>query len=290
MPGPVKDELNIPLKALIVEGGAMRGIFSCGVLDSFMDNNFNPFDFCIGVSAGATNLAAWMCRQRGRNYRVYADYSCRPQFISLKKYLTGGHALDLDWLWEKTISEIRLDLDTFSRQDIPFYVVTTNSLTGRAEYFKGEAETLEQLIKASSALPILYRGFPEYNNTPMSDGGISDPIPVIKAYEMGARDITVLLSRPSGYRKKPGKFPFLTALMLKEKTALADAMRKRSSIYNTAIDFIENPPDDCSIHVLAPSEGFSVDRTTKDKARLDEGYRMGMDAGTLYCTGRSESV
>ena len=239
---------NIPegksenLHALVVEGGAMRGIFSCGVLDSFLDNNYNPFDFCIGVSAGATNLAAWMCRQRGRNYKVYTDYSCRPEFISFRKYLLGGHALDLDWLWENTIRDIRLDLETFRKQEIPFYIGATNSITGEAEYFKGEADTLEQLIKASSALPMLYRGYPEYSNTPMSDGGISDSIPVIKAYEMGAREITVLLSRPAGYRKKPGKFPFITDLMLKEKPALARAMRVRSSVYNRSIDFIENPP------------------------------------------------
>ena len=270
------------LHALVAEGGAMRGIFSCGVLDSFLDNNYNPFDFCIGVSAGATNLAAWMCRQRGRNYKVYTDYSCRPDFISFKRFLTGGHALDLDWLWENTIRDIRLDLDTFKKQTIPFYVSATNALTGKAEYFKGEAESLEQLIKASSALPVLYRGFPEYNSTPMSDGGIADPIPVIRAYEMGAGEITVLLSRPSGYRKKAGKFPFLTALLLKDKKALSAAMKKRSEVYNRAIDFIENPPEDCRINVLAPESGFSVGRTTKDKALLDAGYFMGLEVGNKF--------
>ncbi len=270
-------------KALIVEGGAMRGIFSCGVLDSFLDHDYNPFDFCIGVSAGATNLAAWMCRQRGRNYRVYTDYSCRHEFISLRKYLLGGHALDLDWLWERTISEIRLDLETFSRQDIPFYVAATNALTGGAEYFKGEAETLEQLIKASSALPVLYRGFPEFNSSPMSDGGIADPIPVIKAYEMGGRDITVLLSRPAGYRKKESRFPFLTDLMLKDKKALSAAMKKRSIVYNRAIDFIENPPAGCRINVLAPPSDFSVGRTTTDRDKLDAGYMMGIEAGREFC-------
>ena len=270
------------LHALIVEGGAMRGIFSCGVLDSFLDNSYNPFDFCIGVSAGATNLAAWMCMQRGRNYKVYTDYSCRPEFISFRRYLFGGHALDLDWLWENTIRDIRLDLETFKKQTIPFYVAATNSLTGKAEYYKGAAETLEQLIKVSSALPVLYRGYPEYNNTPMSDGGIADPIPVIKAYEMGAGEITVLLSRPSGYRKKPGKFPFLTDFMLKEKKALSEAMHKRSEVYNRAIDFIENPPEDCKINALAPGSGFSVGRTTKNKAMLDDGYSMGVEAGTSF--------
>lgn len=277
------------LHALVVEGGAMRGIFSCGVLDSFLDNNYNPFDFCIGVSAGATNLAAWMCMQRGRNYKVYTDYSCRPEFISFKRFLAGGHALDLDWLWENTIRDIRLDLETFKKQSIPFYVAATNSLTGKAEYFKGEADTLEQLIKASSALPVLYRDFPEYNSTPMSDGGIADPVPVIKAYEMGAGEITVLLSRPSGYRKKPGKFPFLTDFLLKDKKALSAAMKKRSEVYNRALYFIENPPQDCKINVLAPGRGFNVGRTTKDKSLLDAGYCLGLEAGRKLCVKQKQS-
>ena len=269
-------------KALVVEGGAMRGIFSCGVLDSFLDNNYNPFDFCIGVSAGATNLAAWMCNQRGRNYKVYTDYSCRPQFISFKKYFSGGHALDLDWLWENTIRDIRLDLEIFRKQNIPFFIATTNSITGEAEYFEGDADTLEQLIKASSALPLLYRGYPEYNGIPMSDGGISDSIPVIKAYEMGAKEITVILSRSAGYRKKVSRFPFLTDFMLRDKPALAKAMKVRSLVYNKTMEFIETPPEDCRINVIAPPKEFDVGRTTKDKAKLDAGYRMGLDAGIKF--------
>ena len=95
---------------LLVEGGAMRGIFTTGVLDGFLEARFNPFDLFIGVSSGAANLAAYLAEMPKRNFRIYTDYSLRPEFISFKRFIRGGHLMDLDWLWEKTIAEIRLDL------------------------------------------------------------------------------------------------------------------------------------------------------------------------------------
>ena len=194
---------ELPKRALVVEGGGMRGIFSTGVLDGLLDRRYRPFDFCLGVSAGSTNLAAWLARQRGRNHKVITDYSCRPQFISFKRFLLGGHWLDLDWLWEITIREIRLDLEAFDQQPIPLYVVTTKVADGQAAYIRATADNLEQLLKASCSVPIVYREFTVLKGEQMTDGGVADSIPVIKAYEMGARDITVILSRPNGYRKTP---------------------------------------------------------------------------------------
>lgn len=92
--------------ALVVEGGALRGVFSTGVLDGFLEAGFHPFDFFIGVSSGASNLAAYLAGMKGRNRKIYLDYSLRPEFISLARFLRGGHLMDLDWLWEITIREI----------------------------------------------------------------------------------------------------------------------------------------------------------------------------------------
>ena len=96
--------------ALVVEGGALRGVFSTGLLDAFLEARFNPFDLFIGVSSGASNLAAYLAGMIGRNRNIYMDYSLRPDFISYPKFLRGGHLLDLDWLWDITIREVRLDL------------------------------------------------------------------------------------------------------------------------------------------------------------------------------------
>jgi predicted patatin/cPLA2 family phospholipase len=265
-------------RALVVEGGGMRGIFSTGVLDAFYDHQYRPFDFCLGVSAGSTNLAAWLAYQRGRNYKVITDYSCRPQFISFKRFMLGRHWLDLDWLWEITIREVRLDLERFADQPIPLFVVTTKVADGQAAYIRATAQNLEHLLKASCSVPIVYRDFTVIDGEQMTDGGVADSIPVIKAYEMGARDITVILSRPDGYRKKRPRSPWLLRRILSKTPRLAEAMITRDMRYNRSIDFIENPPEGCRIRVIAPSNGFAVGRMTTDAAKLKAGYEMGLQA------------
>lgn len=267
--------------ALVVEGGAMRGIFAAGVLDSFIDNNYRPFDFCIGVSAGSTNLAAWLANQRGRSYKVITDYSCRPEFINFPRFLKGGHWLDLDWLWDITIDEIKIDAKTMASQPIPLYVVTTKVDTGRAAYIKATPDNLNELLKASCSVPVAYRHFPRINNEPMTDGGVADSIPVIKAYELGARNITVVLSRPFGYRKTPVRNKWLVRKLLSDFPALYKAMIHRAESYNDAIDFIENPPKDCKLTVIAPPESFSVGRITTDQDKLNAGYQLGMEASNI---------
>ncbi|MCQ1060501.1 patatin-like phospholipase family protein [Photobacterium sp. DNB23_23_1] len=264
--------------ALIVEGGAMRGIFAAGVLDHFFEIEHRPFDFCIGVSAGSTNLAAWLANQPGRSHRVITDYSCRKPFIDLPRFFRGGHWLDIDWLWDITIDEIPIDGWELEQQPIPLFVVTTNVATGEAHYIEATEQNLNQLLKASCAVPIAYRHYPEMDGFHMTDGGVADSIPVIKAYEMGARDITVVLSRPHGYRKKAPKIQWLVRKLLNDTPCLAEAMMKRADTYNQAIDFIDNPPEDCRINVIVPPVEFEVGRVTTNSQKLQKGYEQGIAA------------
>lgn len=268
--------------ALVVEGGAMRGIFAAGVLDAFLAQGRTAFDHCIGVSAGAVNLAAFLAGQRGRNHSVITDYSCRPEFISLARFVRGGHWLDLDWLWAITIRECRLDLARFAANPVPLTVVATRVSDGQAAYLKGNAAELEQQIKASCSVPLVYRDFVRIGGEAMTDGGVADSIPVHHAYEQGARDITVVLSRPFGYRKRAPRMPALHRYLLRETPALARASLSRHQSYNDAIDFIRQPPADCRIRVIVPPAGFRVGRMTTDKGRLEQGYQMGWQAALDY--------
>ncbi|MEI8646132.1 patatin family protein [Pseudoalteromonas sp. Hal040] len=271
-------------KALVVEGGAMRGIFATGVLDTFIQANYQPFNQCYGVSAGATNIAAYLCAQYKRNHAVITDYSCRPEFIDFVRFIKGGHLFDLDWLWQETIRDIRLDLDTFEKQASEFYIVTTNIQTGQAEYLKASATHLEEQLKASCALPIAYREFPVFDNLQLTDGGVADSIPIRKAYEMGNKEITVILSQPLGYKKKPSKAPWFVRRLYKKTPALAEATLRRAENYNQSIDFITNPPSDCKINIIAPPPDFAVGRTTKSFEKLSAGYEMGLNAGAHFLT------
>jgi predicted patatin/cPLA2 family phospholipase len=268
--------------ALVVEGGAMRGIFAAGVLDAFLAQGRTAFDHCIGVSAGAVNLAAFLAGQQGRNHSVITDYSCRPEFISLARFVRGGHWLDLDWLWAITIRECRLDLARFAANPVPLTVVATRVSDGQAAYLKGNAAELEQQIKASCSVPLVYRDFVRIGGEAMTDGGVADSIPVRHAYEQGAREITVVLSRPLGYRKRAPRLPALHRYLLRETPALARASLSRHQSYNDAIDFIRQPPADCRIRVIVPPAGFRVGRMTTDKGRLEQGYQMGWQAALDY--------
>ena len=140
---------------------------------------------------------------------------------------------------------------------------------------------VEQL-KASCAIPVAYRDYPTINGIAMTDGGVADSIPVKKAYEMGASEITVILSQPLGYRKKDNKVPWLTKQLYKQSPALAEAAIQRSKNYNDSIDFLHNAPSDCKINIIAPPTGFKVGRTTKNRAILNSGYQMDISEAKSY--------
>ncbi|WP_082342210.1 patatin family protein [Pseudoalteromonas sp. SW0106-04] len=268
--------------ALVVEGGAMRGIFATGVLDTWLQQHYQPFDMYFGVSAGATNIAAYLCQQHQRNYKVITDYSCRPEFINYLRFARGGHLFDLDWLWQQTIADIRLDLATFAKQVAPFYVVATNIANGQAEYLKANADNLEAILKASCALPLAYRDYPQIGDKQYTDGGLSDSIPVQQAYLQGAKRITVILSQPLGYRKKPSRSHWVTRRLLRDTPALISASSRRAEGYNQSLEFIHSPPPDCHIKVIAPEPEFAVGRTTRDAAKLRHGYTLGCQQGLDY--------
>ena len=261
--------------ALVVEGGALRGVFSTGLLDGFLEAQFNPFDMFIGVSSGASNLAAYLAGMIGRNKRIYLDYSLRPDFISFPKFLRGGHLLDLDWLWDITIREIRLDLATIYSKKKPFIVVLTDVQTGDAHYKLTSEADLEHVLKASSAMPLLYRGYPEVDGRPMTDGGVADSIPVMEAIRRGARCIMVIRSRHRDYMKRHGLSENFMRWHVRRYPFLQQAMTKRVERYNDSVALIRKPPDGVSIIEICPPENFRVSRLSQDRMILQEGYEQG---------------
>jgi predicted patatin/cPLA2 family phospholipase len=155
-------------------------------------------------SAGASNLAAYLAGMKGRNGRIYLDYSLRPEFIDFGRFLRGGHLLDLDWLWEITIREIRLDLAAIYARQKPFVVVLTDVLTGQAVTGRQRPRTWN----TPSRPPVPFLSFTDVTRKStdalLTDGGISDAIPVGEAIRRGARRIMVVRSRPRDYVKRPG--------------------------------------------------------------------------------------
>lgn len=268
--------------ALIVEGGAMRGIFAAGVLDTWSRADYYPFALCLGVSAGSTALAAYLSGQIGRTHGVITDVSCRKPFISLPRFLGGGHWLDLDWLWPVSLAEYPFDVAEFSRRNTPLLIVTTRVADATPCYHLAEPESMMTVAKASCSVPVAYRNFVLLDGKAHTDGGVADSIPVIEAYRRGARQITVLLSQPWGYRKRPARYPQLLRYLLRQQPVLAEAMLSRHRQYNAALDFIRNPPADCEVRLLAPPPDFKVGRLTRNRQALERGYQQGIAAADCY--------
>ena len=268
-------------RALVVEGGAMRGIFAAGVLDAFLEKDYREFDFAVGVSAGSTNLIGYLAGDHGRSRHIIIDHACRAEFINWQRFISGGHLCDVHWLWHQSLQDVPLSLGRHWQSQTPLWVVTTSVEDGAPRYHLATPDNLNEIMTASCSIPFAYRQFPTVNGHPMTDGGLGDSIPVRWAYEQGARDITVVLSRHQGYRKKPSALTPLLKPWVKDMPGLYAGMLKRSQAYNDALEFIDNPPADCRITVIAPDRGFPVNRLTTNGQKLEQGYWQGHQAASV---------
>ncbi|OSP15751.1 patatin family protein [Vibrio alginolyticus] len=266
-------------RALIVEGGAMRGVFSCGILDHFLASEFSPFDSFWGVSAGASNLAAYLAKMPGRNLKIYLDYSLRKEFISPSQLLRGGDMMNLDWMWNVTLEELGIDKSALKADSRPFFLGVTRQDNGQAEYHLPDVDDLAETMKASSALPVLYRNGVSLNGIRYVDGGVSDALPVAEAIKRGAKKIMILRSQPASYQKPKGRFSALTRRMLKETPGLIEPMLTREVRYNQTLALINNPPPGIEIIQVCPPETFKLKRLSRSPAPLRHAYELGIEAG-----------
>lgn len=260
-------------EALIVEGGAMRGIYTTGLLDEFLEKNFNPFNFYCGVSAGALNLSAYISGVKGRNLRLYTEFATRPEFMSMSRFLKGGHLLDMDWMWEMMDLHVKLDHEKIAKHN--FHVGITDINAGKTLFMEAKADTIENILKISSSLPFFYRGFHRLGNIPMTDGGMVDAIPVKYAIEQGAKNIMVVRSRLKDYRQNTKMADRFLSFMFRHKPELAKILKQRSERYNQTIELIRNPPSGVKILEVCPPDSFKTSRLDVSKERLFKGYELG---------------
>lgn len=265
--------------ALVVEGGAMRGIFSAGVLDVFLEERFRPFDLALGVSVGASNVLSYLAGQHGRARRCLIGPMSRPEFIDPWRLLRGGHWLDLDWLWEAITRDDPLDCAAAAGSGIEYVLVATCARTGLPRYLSPSSHEMLDALKASCALPVLYRGTVRVDGNAMVDGGISDPLPVREAYLRGARTIVVVRSRAADFVKRDRLVNHVGAWTMRRIPGVALACRGAARAYREAIAFLRSPPSDCAIVHVAPASALATRRTSRDRTALDRDYALGRALG-----------
>lgn len=274
-----KTDLIIRMKdtALVLEGGGMRGVFTCGVLDNFMDRGIR-FPYVIGVSAGACNGLSYMSGQRGRAKFSNIDLLAKYRYIGFRYLLKQHNIMDFNLLFHEFPNRILpYDYEAYFHSEGRYVMVTTNCRTGRAEYFeeKSDPDRVISIVKASSSLPFVCP-ITEVDGVPMLDGGIVDSIPVRHAMEEGYKRCVVVLTRNRGYRKSlhGTKVP---PFIYKEYPRLKVAINRRSAVYNEQLEEVERLEEEGLIQVIRPEKPIVVDRIERDINKLtalyEEGYQ-----------------
>ena len=279
--------MNTDNTALVLEGGGLRGVFTCGVLDCFMDHGIR-FPFIVGVSAGACNGLSYMSGQRGRAKKSNIDLMDEHHYIGFKYLLTQGCIMDFKLLFEDFPEKIiPYDYDAYFSNPTRFVMVTTNCLTGKAEYFeeKSSSERVMDIVRASSSLPFV-SPITYVDGIPMLDGGIVDSIPVEHAMSQGYDKQVVVLTRNKGYRKKERKMP-LAKVTYKKFPNLRKALQERNATYNRTMDLIERLEAEGKITVIRPLKPVEVGRMEKDTAKLRSLYQEGYDLAEQLLTSAS---
>lgn len=275
-------DFNMKDMGLVLEGGGMRGIFTCGVLDYFIDNNIT-FPYVVGVSAGACNGLSYISKQRGRGRYSNIEMLEKYNYIGWKHFVRNRNIMDFNLLFHELPERIYpYDYETYFSSPTVFEMVTTNCLTGEAEYHeeKKDKKRLLDIARASSSLPLICP-VAYVDNIPMLDGGLTDSIPVKRAMEKGYQKNIVVLTRNRGYRKekKDMKIP---SFIYRKHPAVRDALSQRNALYNEQLDLVEKLEDEGTITVIRPVNPIEVDRLEKDTTKLIALYEEGFQCARQH--------
>ncbi|HGO5855617.1 Patatin-like phospholipase [Mannheimia haemolytica] len=261
---------------LVLEGGGLRGIFTAGVLDVFLDENIH-IDGAIGVSAGALFGVNLPSKQKGRALRYNKKYAKDKRYMGLHSLLTTGNIVNRDFAYYELPSRLDpFDQQAFEASGMDFWVTVTNVETGKPEYIKID-NVFEQMeaFRATSSMPIVSK-IVEIEGKKYLDGGVSDSIPVQKFIEMGYDKIIVVLTRPLEYRKKPSSM-WLFKRFYKKYPKLVQRWENRYAEYNQAVEQIIQLNEKQQIFVIRPSRTVKISRLEKDVDKIQGMYDLGVE-------------
>ena len=268
---------------LVLEGGGMRGMYTAGVLDFFLDKGIE-FSNCYGVSAGSCHLCSYLSKQKKRAYRVSVKYLKNKNYCSIYSLLKTGDIMGADFCYNRIPNELDIyDHEEFEKYNGKAYAVVTNIENGETEYHRlVDMHKDIQWIRASSSLPLVSRNV-EIDGTLYLDGGISDAIPIRKSIEDGNKKNVVVLTKHVGYVRKPASHLGLLKARYRKYPMVAEIMKKRHETYNETMEFLEEEERKGNIFVLRPQYDSNVGRLEKDKKKLRALYKQGyQDAEKSY--------
>ena len=261
---------------LVLEGGGMRGMYTAGVLDVFLENNIEV-NGILGVSAGVLFGVNYVSKQKGRTLRYNLKYAKDKKYMGMHSLITTGNIVNKDFAYY----ELPLNLDifddkTFQSSNTDFWATVTNVNTGKAEYIKLDSVINQiEVLRATSAMPLVSEII-KVNGNQYLDGGLSDSIPIDKCKSLGYDKIIVVLTRPIEYRKKQNRI-FLHKMAYRKFPNLLYTLENRYKNYNETVERIIDMENKKEIFVIRPTKPLTVKRIEKDINKLKETYQLGVN-------------
>ena len=271
------------MKALIVEGGALRTVFSAGVLDAFLVNQFDPFDLYIGVSGGSMSMTYFLSRTYQATFEITKKIIADTEFMGLKNIFSEEGYINLAYLQEYADKSYPLDVSVLEKtsRNKKIEIVATNIEDGTPVYLWPTMQNWRDCLKASSTLPFLTKGYFWINELKLMDGGWADPIPARRAVELGADQIVIIRSQPLTYRSDWHYLGMLGQFINRNNKAMKDLFAREHIVYNEALDFLKEDHSQQIIQISPPdSLKTTAYSTTEEKLIID--YRTGLDMGLQF--------
>ena len=270
-------------KALIIEGGGSRGVFSFGVIDSFIKASFNPFNIHLGVSNGAVVQLWYLLAVSDYNLDKML-FSASRDYVRYSNLLFNKSIMNFEKLYQDANKVFPIDFDRLQDNlaGKNFYVVVSDAGSGKPEYIELSKENYINEMLATGSLPVLMKNAILLDGKRKYDGGITDPIPVQKAYEMGAKEIVIIRTYEQAFIRKTKLENYIAAFATRSYPNISKALKENTTTYNSALEFINNPPSDCKILQICPPQRLSTKRATTNVDIMKADYQIGMNCGEEF--------
>lgn len=262
--------------ALVLEGGAMRGIYTSGVLDVFIEKNIT-FDGVIGVSAGALFGVNFLSKQKGRVIRYNKKYNRDRNYMGIIPLLRTGNIIDTEYAYKRVPFELDpFDNEEYMKSSTPFYAILTNLYTGKAEYYQIKS-VYEQIdyLRASGSMPFVSKPV-NINGAEYLDGAIADSIPYEYMLNLGYDRVVVILTKPDDYVKKPISRKLIKLFYKKKYPIFAETLKNRNLMYNDEMENLRKLEKEGIAKIIRPSMKLKFGKMERDNKRLDDLYNLGV--------------
>ncbi|MDR0903077.1 MAG: patatin family protein [Ruminococcus sp.] len=266
------------MTGLVLEGGTLRGLFSAGVMDAFLEAGIE-FPYIIGVSAGIANAVSYVSKQYGRTLLYLQKYRNDPRYMSMQNFLKDGAYFGLDFAFNTIPNElVPFDYETFLQYKGTLIAGVTSAKTGKMVYLNELADNKTwDILRASCALPIYFPPIKLFGEE-FYDGGLRCPVPYAKAINDGCEKLVIILTNPEGYVRKLKASYVMTAKLTKRRyPALEELFLTRYKVYNLQIQHINALEKSGKAIVFRPA--FSLNSFEKNTDTMREVWQMGKDAG-----------